>query len=65
MQILSGIFFPRIVNGPLFLQKHVYCKLIFESICIGISDFGENLGLRRKSRISAKILDFGENLGFW
>ena len=29
-----------------------------------MSNFGENLGLRRKSRTSAKISDFGENLGF-
>ena len=30
-----------------------------------ISDFGENLGFWRKSRILAKISDFGENLGLW
>ena len=27
-------------------------------------NFNENLGFRRKSRISVKISDFGENLGF-
>ena len=29
-----------------------------------ISDFDENLGAWRKSRIFAEISDFGENLGF-
>ena len=49
----------RVVVRQISLQK-----FYISDFSAKISDFGENLGLRRKSRTSPKISDFGENLGF-